>query len=124
MAKGDDIESRLVSFAVGVMKLCDKLPKNAAGNHISNQLLRSGTAAAPNYAEARGAESPFDFIHKLGVVLKELNESKVWLEMISQRELSEKRAIAAVLDECVALCKIITASRRTAAQNAGKMKKA
>ena len=124
MTKGDDIESRLVSFAVGVMGLCDKLPKNATGNHVSNQLLHSGTAGAPNYAEARGAESPFDFIHKLGLVLKELNESRVWLEMIHQRRLTEEAEIKPVLDECIALSKIIAVSRRTASQNAGKMKKA
>ncbi len=40
--------------------------------------LRSGTAAAPNYGEARAAESRADFIHKLGIALKELNET-VWL---------------------------------------------
>jgi four helix bundle protein len=57
MAKGDDIEERLIDFAVKVVKLCDKLPKSYAGRHMANQLLRSGTAPAAHYAEARGAES-------------------------------------------------------------------
>jgi four helix bundle protein len=70
MAKGDDIEERLVSFAVQVLELCERLPKSPAGTHLSGQLLRSGTAGAPNYAEARAAESAVDFIHKLGIVLK------------------------------------------------------
>jgi four helix bundle protein len=121
MAKGDDIESRLVGFAVRVLDLCDKLPKNAAANHISGQLLRSGTAGAPNYAEARAAESGLDFIHKLGLVLKELNESRVWLEMIKQRGLVADAKLQPILDECIGLSKIIAASRRTAAQNAGRM---
>ena len=42
--------------------------------------MRSGLSAAANYAEARAAESRADFIHKLRIVLKELNESKSWLE--------------------------------------------
>ena len=74
MAKGDDIEARLVGFAVGVLALCERLPKASEGTNIANQLLRSGTAGAPNYAEARAAESAVDFIHKLGIVLIELNE--------------------------------------------------
>jgi four helix bundle protein len=44
--------------------------------------MRSGLAAPPNYAEARAAESRVDFIHKLRIVLKELNETKSWLEQI------------------------------------------
>ncbi len=82
MAKGDDIQDRLIDFAVRILKVCDKLPKSAAGRHVSGQLVRSGTAAAPNYAEARGAESSADFIHKLKICSKELNESSVWLKII------------------------------------------
>ena len=124
MAKGDDIEARLIEFAVGVLALCERLPKTPEGTHTANQLLRSGTAGAPNYAEARAAESAVDFIHKLGIVLKELNESRVWLEMILKRQLVAPSEVQPVLEECVALSKIVAASRRTAAENAGRIKKA
>jgi four helix bundle protein len=120
MAKGDD--ARLVGFAVAVLDLCDKLPKSPAGTHIAGQLLRSGNAGAPNYAESRAAESASDFIHRLGIVLKELNETRVWLEMIQKKGLISEELIRAVLDECTALSKIIAVSRRTAAENAGKMR--
>ena len=73
MGKGDDIQERLIDFAVEVMELCDALPKTFAGRHIGEQLFRAGTAGAANYAEARGSESKNDFIHKLGIVRKELN---------------------------------------------------
>ena len=67
MAKGDDIEERLISFAVRVVKLSTHLPETPAGKHIAGQVLRSGTAPAAHYAEARGAESSRDFIHKLKI---------------------------------------------------------
>ncbi len=79
MAKGDDTRERLVEFAVQVMDLCENLAQTPAGTHVSGQLLRCATSAAPNYAEARGAESGRDFVHKLGIVLKELNEAVVCL---------------------------------------------
>ena len=79
MSKGDDIEERLIDFAVRVIKLSTALPKSPAGVHIANQILRSGTAPAAHYAEARGAESKNDFVHKLCICLKELNETRVWL---------------------------------------------
>jgi four helix bundle protein len=85
MAKGEDIQSRLNGFAVQVMALCDGLPRTFAGKHIGEQLFRSGTACAANYAEARGAESRNDFIHKLGIVRKELNETLVWLDLALKR---------------------------------------
>ena len=47
--------------------------------------VTSGTAAAPNYAEATGAESWADFIHKVRIALKELNETSIWLRVILNR---------------------------------------
>ena len=77
MAKGDDIEDRLIEFAVRVIRLCGHLPHTEAGKHVGRQLRRSGTAPAAHYAEARGAESKRDFVHKLRICLKELNETSV-----------------------------------------------
>ncbi len=65
MAKGDELEERLIEFAVRIVKLCNAMPKNAAGRHLGNQLVRSGTSPAFNYGEARAAESKRDFVHKI-----------------------------------------------------------
>ena len=54
------------------------------GRHIGDQLLRSATSVAANYAEASEAESPADFVHKLKLVQKELKESRVWLLFASR----------------------------------------
>src|SRR6185369_13003838 len=70
-----ELQQRLVSHASEIIDVCNNLPKTFQANHISRQLLRAGTAAAANYGEARGAESRADFIHKLRIVLKELNEA-------------------------------------------------
>lgn len=61
--KAFDLEARLISFAVSVIRLSESLPQTPVGTHIRNQLLRSGTASAPNYGEAQSAESRFDFVH-------------------------------------------------------------
>jgi len=63
-------------------RFCDQLPEPRVAGHIASQLLRSGTSPAPNYAEARGAESDKGFVHKLKVVLKKLNESLAGLTVI------------------------------------------
>lgn len=86
----DDLEERLINFAVRIMNLCASLPKTPAGRHVAGQILRSGTSPAPNYGEARGAESQADFIHKLRIVLKELNETSIWLRIIERSHLLRK----------------------------------
>jgi four helix bundle protein len=64
--------------------------------------LRSGTTAAPNYAEARGAESHSDFIHKLRIVLKELNETAVWLQPIVEQHRQKRPEASTDLRSAVA----------------------
>jgi four helix bundle protein len=84
------------------------------GRYISQQLLRSGLSGAPNYAEARAAESRPDFIHKLRIVLKELNETMSWLEQIVANGLFSRAKLAAIIAENQELCWIIAASIKTA----------
>lgn len=42
---------------------------------ISKQLLKSGTSIGANILEAQDAESRADFIHKMKISVKELNET-------------------------------------------------
>ena len=117
VAKGDDIEERLISFAVRIVKLCEAMPTTYADKHLSNQLVRSGTSPAFNYGEARAAESSKDFIHKLRIVQKELNESLINLKIIHRSTLIKETKLIASMDECDQLCRIINASVQTARQN-------
>jgi four helix bundle protein len=120
MTKGDDIEERLIDFAVRIIRVCEALPNTPAGKHIRGQLLRSGTSAAPNYGEARGAESAKDFVHKLKIGLKELNESRIWLKIAMRTEMLPEKRLDNLLDECDQLCRIISASIQTAKQSASR----
>ena len=111
--KADELEARLVEFAVRIIKLSDSLPKTPAGRHVANQILRSGTSPASNYSEARAAEINADFLHKLGIVSKELNETSVWLKIINKSGLVSSALMAKILDETIQLSKIVTSSVMT-----------
>ena len=114
MVDANDLEDRLIDFAVRIINLANALPDSSAAKHIGRQLLRSGTSPAPNYAEARGAESNADFVHKLKVALKELNETSVWLRMICRADLMPVNLLEELIDENQQLCRIINASAKTA----------
>src|SRR6266851_9621238 len=98
-SRADELEERLIDFAVRIVKLSARLPRTAAGRHIAGQILRSGTSPAPNYGEARGGESAADFVHKLGVVLKELNETSIWLRIIERSEILRRELLSEIIEE-------------------------
>ncbi|HZM89509.1 MAG TPA: four helix bundle protein [Blastocatellia bacterium] len=113
-SRADELEERLINFAVRIIKLVSRLPKTPAGKHIAGQILRCGTSAAPNYGEARGAEIPADLVHKLGIVLKELNETSIWLRIIERSKILPGELLRDIIDENTELCKILVSSPRTA----------
>src|SRR5262245_61432438 len=115
---GDDILERLLAFAVRIGKVVDALSDTRMGRHIAGQLIRCGTSPAPNYAEACGAESKRDFVHKLGVCLKELRESACWIQMITKAELLPEPRLSVLSNECDELVRIIAKPIVTAKSNA------
>ena len=121
--KGSELQERLIEFAVRILSLADKLPSTPAGKHIRGQIIKSGTSPAPNYSESRGAESNADFIHKLKVVIKELNETLVWLIIISKSRMVKHELLKDLIDENEQLCKIISSSIATAQKKNTKISK-
>jgi four helix bundle protein len=69
-----ELEDRLIQFAVSTILLCKEKEASFAAEYLSKQMIRSATAVALNYGEARSAESTRDFLHKMKICLKELRE--------------------------------------------------
>lgn len=110
----EDLEDRLIDFAVRIGKVADALPETRLGQHIADQIVRSGTSPAPNYSEGCAAESRRDFAHKLSISLKELRETKTWLRLIRKAELLPAHRLHAITDEADQLCAILSTSIQTA----------
>lgn len=106
------LAERTVDYGLAAMEFCETLPHGAAGRHISDQLLRSATSVAANYAEASEAESPADFVHKMKIALKEVKESRVWL-LFAER-LAPGDAVKSLKAESWELTRMISASINTA----------
>ena len=111
-----DLEDRLLEYAVRIIRVAESMKRSAAGLHIADQLLRSGTSPYGNHGEAEGAESRDDFIHKLRVCFKELRESRRWLKLIQRAELIDKpELLAGLINEADELVRIFAKSVQTAA---------
>ena len=88
-----DLEERLIWFSVRIIELSQSMQESFAGSHLSKQIIRSATSAALNYGEAQSAESPRDFIHKMGICLKELRETFINAKIIKYGKLSSNEKL-------------------------------
>jgi len=78
--KKNIVLSKSISFSLSVIQFCEKLEQERK-YIISKQLLKSGTSIGANIHEAQNAESAADFIHKMKIAAKELEETKYWLTL-------------------------------------------
>ena len=110
-----ELEDRIVCFAARCVKVCAALPVKAIGSaSFADQMFRSATSIAANYAEACEAESAKDFVHKLKVAMKELSETRIWLRLIGESGYVEKNKLVDLIGESKELSRILSASVTTA----------
>ncbi|MEZ6123288.1 MAG: four helix bundle protein [Planctomycetaceae bacterium] len=112
--RAQELENRLIDFAVRVIAVVEAMPDSKAGRHIAGQLVRSGTAPAALYGEAQSAESRNDFIHKMKLCLKELRETGIWLKMIERKPLCPPERMLPITSECNELIAIFVSSLKKA----------
>ena len=117
--KTNDLEDRIIDFAVDIIDITEHLKNSYAGNYYGNQLIRSSGSPALNYGEARSAESHKDFVHKMGICLKELRESFNCLRIIKKSNLflGNEVQINKAIDENNQLISIFVASIKTSKNN-------
>ena len=73
-----------MQLSLRVIDFCKKL--QSVNHRIADQLFRSGTSIGANIHEAQNAESRADFIHKLKISAKELDESLYWIRLCRESE--------------------------------------
>ncbi len=113
-----DLEDRLVEYTCRMIDVVETLPTTKSGNYIAGQLIRSCHSPTFNYGEVQGAESRNDFIHKMGVVLKELKECRVALKIIVKKEMIKPiQKLDGIFKETEELIAIIAKSIETAQKN-------
>ncbi|MDP3874921.1 MAG: four helix bundle protein [bacterium] len=104
-----DLEERTALFGESVIKLCKKIKQDNIVSPIINQLVRSATSVGANYMEANGASSKRDFVNKIFICKKELQETKHWLRMLHFSETSTvSPEMGSIQKECQELIFIFT----------------
>lgn len=106
-SKGQGIRDRTFRFGVRIVKMSGHLPRTAAGFELAKQIIRSGTSIGANVEEADVGESKKDFVHKLGIALKEAQETRYWLRIIIESQLLADEETQSLLKESDELVRII-----------------
>ncbi len=70
-----ELEERLIGFSVEVVNWTGLPNKKTALYSLKKQIFHSVMEANLFYWESQSAESKKDFIHKIGIVMKELRET-------------------------------------------------
>jgi four helix bundle protein len=83
--KENIIVEKCIAFSLDVINYCELLESNQKFV-IANQLLKSGTSIGANVFEAQHSESKLDFIHKMKIAMKEVNETVYWLTLCKESQ--------------------------------------
>jgi four helix bundle protein len=86
-----ELKSRTKTFAVRVVNFIDTLPNNRKGWTMGDQLITSGTSVAVNDRAACRSKTKPTFIHKIGIVEEEADESAFWLEVLTECKLGDEK---------------------------------
>ena len=108
----NDLQERMINFAVRIIKMVDSMPNSISGTAIARQIVRSGTSPSANYRAACIAKS--DIVNKLKMVEEELDETSHWLTLIMRSEMMKPSRIQPLHQECCELLSIIVKSIVTA----------
>jgi four helix bundle protein len=107
---------RTKQFALRVIRLVSKLPRNNVSRVIGGQLLRSATSIGANYREAARSSTKKHFTAILSTSLREADETLYWLELLAESEIVKPALLADLRDECNQLVAILAASVKKARQ--------
>jgi four helix bundle protein len=114
----EDFKKRTYLFASRIIRMTEALPRNRLSEVLGRQVLRSGTSVGANYRSACLARSRSDFIARLKIIEEECDETIYWLELISDNQLIQANLLEHLIDEARQLCRMITASIKTARHHA------
>lgn len=106
--------NRCIDFSIKINRLRKYLREKQHEYNNSDQIQRSGTSIGANYCEACNAESKADFAHKLGIALKEANETIYWLKVLYGSELITVEQYNELMADVEEIYKILSASLKTA----------
>ncbi|MDI6736843.1 MAG: four helix bundle protein [Endomicrobiia bacterium] len=111
------LKNKSFRFAVRIVSLYKHLCDEKKEFVLSKQILRSGTSVGAMIREAEHSESKADFVHKMAIAQKEINETIYWLELLCETGYISTNEFESLNADAVEIIKMLTISIKTAKRN-------
>ncbi len=115
--KENNLKNKCSLFSIRIVKLAKHLHAEHKEFVMSRQILKSGTSVGANVSESENGESKLDFIHKLGIAQKEINETIYWLDLYFATDYLTEKEYVSIHTNAVEIKKIITTIIRITKSN-------
>jgi four helix bundle protein len=103
----EQLRDRTKKFALRVIRLFRSLPYKPDAQVLGKQLLRCGTSVVANYRAVCRARSKTESIAKVGIVVEEVDESVLWLELLTESGIVPGKKTSELLQEARELTAIL-----------------
>lgn len=113
MKENNIIKQKSFDFAVRIVNLYKYMIDEKKEYVLSKQILRSGTSVGAMIRESEHAQSKADFIHKLSIAQKEINETIYWLELFQVTNYLSNQEFESLNNDAVEIIKLITSIIKT-----------
>ena len=101
------------AFAVLIVETYKVLISEKREFVLSKQLLRSGTAIGALVMEGEHGQSKRDFLSKMNIALKEANETRYWLTLLTDTDYLAQDRFQLLNGLCIELLKLLSSTVKT-----------
>jgi four helix bundle protein len=115
--KKDILREKSFAFSVRIVHLYKYLSEDKKEFILSKQIMRSGTNPGAMVREAANAESGADFIHKLSIAQKEIDETIYWLELLKATNYLTESQFESLNSDAIEIIKLVKSSIITRRKN-------
>ena len=112
-----DLADRTKRFALEIIRVFSMLPKTTEAQVLGKQVLRSGTSVGANYREAYRGRSKAEFVAKCGDCLREIEETRYWLELLVDASIVPPEKLQSLWNECNELTAIFVTILKRSREN-------
>jgi len=113
MERKSILREKSFAFAVRIVKLVQYMQSDKKEFVLSKQLLRSGTAVGALISEAQYGQSDADFLSKMNIALKEVNETVYWIKLLYAVDYLTEKEFTAINNDSEELLAMLVSTTKT-----------
>ena len=111
------LKRKSYSFAIRIVKLTQYLEHDYKEYVLSKQILKSGTSIGAIVSKAEFDENKLDFINKLRIALKEVDQTSYWLSLLYETDYIDEKLFESLQSDCKELIDILVSTVKTTKKN-------